>query len=218
MGKVSDICKRVAKTAASYIPGVGPIVSEVIDYGFSKFENKKLEAFMQKVEKSLDSLSCEIENLKNNEFGYFYFLKATKRFIEDSEQEKKDLFAECVKNGYVSDIAAAKKLLFLNKLSEYPVQLLKLLYHLNQNNFIDESTANRKICCGTITVENAICERLPEYKENKELLRYFINTLQTDQMIYIFGTHDPISYEKAFGKWTSNIGEEFIKFIRGERL
>lgn len=213
MGKVKDICVRAVKTAVGYIPGVGPLLSEVIDYGSSQFENKKLEEFMIEVEGRLNTLEENVEKLKSNEFGYFYFLKATKRYLEDSQKEKKQLFAECVKNGYTSDIDESKKILFLSKLAEYPVELLKLLFHLNKNNFVDESTSNHIIYYGTIKVETAICEHFPEYSNDIETLRLFIHKLQNDQMILLFPDLEPVAKEKAYGKWTTKFGEEFINFI-----
>ena len=211
MGKVLDVCKRVSKTAVSYIPGAGPVLSELIDYGVSQFENKKLEEFMKDVENRLSKIEEKVDFLKSDEFGYFYFIKATKRWMEESEKDKKELFAECVKNGYISNISEAKKLIFLNKLSEYPVQLLRVLNYFNENHFKEES--KNVIIHGTISVERAVCEHLTEFVGNEEMLRYFINLLQADQMIFMFGAYDQLTKDRAYKKWTTQLGEEFVKFV-----
>lgn len=214
MGKVKDIITRVAKVAASYIPGVGPVVAEVIDYGSNAFEQNKLQKFMESVEVKLEQHSEQIEEIKSDEFGYFYFLKATKIWIEDSQSEKLEYFANAVENGYTADISEAKKLLFLTKLAEYPVELLELLDYLNEDHFVDASTSNYKIYYGTKYMKDALCEGLPKYRDQLDLLDNFVNILIRDNFTYLFTLNNPEKEEKAKGKWTTKIGEEFIAFIK----
>lgn len=214
MGKVKDIITRVAKVAASYIPGVGPVVSEIIDFGSNAFEQNKLQKFMESVEVKLEKHSEQIEKIKSDEFGYFYFLKATKRWIEDSQSEKLEYFANAVENGYTADISEAKKLLFLTKLAEYPVELLELLDYLNEDHFVDASTSNHKIYYGTKYMKDALCEGLPKYRDQLDLLDNFVNILIRDNFTYLFTLNNPEEEEKAKGKWTTKFGEEFIAFIK----
>ena len=217
MGKVKDIITRVAKVAASYIPGVGPVVSEVIDYGSNAFEQNKLQKFMESVEVKLEKHSEQIEKIKSDEFGYFYFLKATKRWIEDSQSEKLEYFANAVENGYIADISEAKKLLFLTKLDEYPVELLELLDYLNEDHFVDVSTSNHKIYYGTKYMKDVLCEGLPKYRDQLDLLDNFVNILIRDNFTYLFTLNNPEEEEKAKGKWTTKSGEEFIAFIKEKK-
>lgn len=214
MGKVKDIITRVAKVASNYIPGIGPVVAEIIDYGSNSFEQEKMQKFMNLVENSLQKYEEQINEIKNDEFGYFYFLKATKRWMEESEKEKLQFYVNAVENGYTANISESKKLLFLQKLTEYPVEVLELLDYLNKDHFMDESTSNCVIYYGTKYMRDAICEGLPKYRDNLDLLDTFVNILINDNLVYLFTLNNPEQTQKAMGKWTTRIGEEFINFLK----
>lgn len=214
MGKVKDIITRVAKVASSYIPAVGPVVSEIIDYGSNIFEQEKMKQFMNSVENSLQKHEEQLTKIKNDEFGYFYFLKATKRWMEESQSQKLRCYVRAVENGYNANISESKKLLFLQKLSEYPVEILELLNYLNENHFVDESTPNHKIYYGTIYMKDAICGGLPKYEDDLNLLNNFVNILIRDNFVYLFDLNHPEQVQKAKGKWTTKFGEEFIEFLK----
>lgn len=61
MENFKNIITRVAKVASSYIPGVGPVVAEIIDYGSNLFEQEKMKKFMNSVEYLLQRHESELK-------------------------------------------------------------------------------------------------------------------------------------------------------------
>lgn len=219
MGKAKDIITRVAKVASSYIPGVGPIVAEIIDYGSNSFEQEKMQNFMNSVENALQKHENELEKLKSDKFGYFYFLKATRRWIEETENEKISYFTNCVENGYILDINSTKKNLFLNELSKLSIEHLTLLDYLSKYHGKEKVMDNNmvrvtEVFRGTESMFSAIVRNLPQYKEEKDLLANLIRALEQDGLIYFFTLDTQYNKDQTENKWTTKLGDEFLDYIK----
>jgi len=63
-------------------------------------------------------------------------------------------------------------------------------------------------------MSDAICEGLPKYRENLDVLDAFVNILIRDNFVYLFTLKNPEQEQKAKGKWTTKLGEEFISFLK----
>lgn len=219
MREFKDIITRVAKVASSYISGVGPVVAEIIDYGSNLFEQEKIKNFMNSVENLLQRHESELEKIKSDEFGYFYFLKATRRWIEETENKKILYFANCVENGYILDISSTKKNLFLNELTKLSVEHLTLLDYLSKYHNKEKVKSNNmvkveKVFGGTEAMFSAIVRGLPQYKKEKDLLANLIRVLEQDGLIYSFTLDTTYDKDKTESKWTTKLGDEFLDYIK----
>ena len=225
MGKkeeIKDIAARVGKTALGYVPFVGPVLSEIFDYGVSHFEQKKIKELFDLVEAKLMQNSEAIEDIKSNEFGYSYFLKAARRWMEESEKEKLERYAECICNGYLSDISETKKLIFLNKLSEYTLEHILLLDYLSKNHYDHKKHSGggmiiKEYFPGYKTMFWTILEVFPQYKDEKSVLEQFVRQLEQDGFIHFFTLDSTENEIRAKQKWTTQLGDEFLNYIKAKQ-
>lgn len=213
MGKMKKFMQHIVKAGVSQIPVVGSIVNEMIDFFTDNIKEKKEKMFFQGVERRLSECEADIKQMKTNEFGFCMFAKAYRMWQVEAENDKLEYYVNMVKNGYFSSISNTKKILFSSKLSEYSMEQLEMLLYFSKDHFIDESTPSKQICYSDEKMIDVIYRELPKYNDEKELLCYIVNTLIKDSFVKPFQFEMPLQKEKACGKWTTKLGDEFLQFI-----
>ncbi len=213
---IKDCLTIGVKTAVSGIPYFGTFIAEIMDYGASNTEKKKTTQYFKCVDEKLSKCCADVEELKKDEFGFSMFVKSYRMWQVEAESSKLNCYANAVKNSYISNVSVTKKLLFANKLSEYSVELLELLHYFSIDHFVDESNENRLVFYGEEKMIDTILKELPKYNGNEDLLCYMVNSLIKDGFIKPFEFEIPLQKQKAYGKWTTKMGDEFLQFISDE--
>lgn len=203
--------------SASLVPIVGDIIKFIFEDPAMKRRDDWIQSIANRVQK-LEENNISIENLKDNEnFISAVFYASSIAVKTHSEEKHKRLLNALTNTALTPSIDETKQTIFLNLINEFTelhILLLEFFYNPNEKVIQLESSNN------IIFNNNSFLQVLKDYYKDKlfndEVLKIVINTLYSNNLISINNDRmsTTMTRDGLLTKRTTNIGDEFIEFIR----
>jgi len=224
---VKDITLATVKGAVGTVPIVGSLFSEYINLAIETIASKRLKEWQDMIEEKLSKIECEISQIASNDFFYSCVQTATVGALKSYQKEKREIFANALYNSFVmSDLAEEKKLIFISLIDKYTLLTIKILKCYSEDNyqkFDDKVQKNANpnprnmmrttVHHGTEKPITYLIDELPELSKEHQLAITIVSQLTNDGLIEAVDFNMPESPESNRRKRTTNLGDDFIKFI-----
>lgn len=216
---IQDFTLATVKGGMSSIPFVGGLLAEYIGMAQSKIVDKRTAQWQAMVDFQLQKLQGELDNLTESEFFFSCIQVATTNALRAYQEEKRQLFANTIYNSATLNLDEDKKMLFLSLLDRHTLAGLKLLKYYSENHYCKEDSIHRNsmetsyTISGTEYPTKSILENNPEFNNDSEYVKTLTEQLFGDGLISLIDFSIPEVPKQARRKRTTNIGDEFLKFI-----
>lgn len=195
------------------IPG-SSLISEYIGLTQECIADKRFDDWKRKIEDVLQKLSDELNNLENlgkDEAFYSCVQLATVGAMQSYQEEKRQLFANAVYNSVFIDLVEDKKMYFLSLLNKYTMSHIQLLKYYSEDHYNIKNDS--VVIEGTEHPIKSILESNSGFKDDINYVIAISNQLYSDSLIENIHFEVPVQPQNAMQKRSTNMGDEFIKFI-----
>ena len=203
-----DIVEVTMKTAASVIPIGGPLVTTVYDVVKSNALARRQEQWKNVIEERLSKIEEKLEMIGDNDLFATALIKATETAMKTANEEKRKCLANAVINSVRMDIEEEKMIVFLDLLDRYTISHIKII------NFFFKPTRFNGVSSDSYGMGSPKEPLFSVYPELENLLFDKIyNDLYVDGMVSTQNLNVTITGRGMVSKRTTELGDEFLKFI-----
>ena len=209
-----DYGLAIAKASALAFPFVGTGVT-LFDLVTAPLRGKRLSDWCEELRLRLNELSQKVdgltpEALATSEPFISAFAQATQAALKTHDAEKLEALRNAVLNVALAKAPSEdKQLLFVNFVDRFGRLHLRLLAFSEDT----EKHGGKWVRQGpgTIVVHHLISKALPDLASEFQLVNAVVTELGSLGLIGVSNAAGPIP---TFSKWITNLGEEFLRFIR----
>ena len=209
-----DYALTLAKAAAIAFPYSAAGVA-LVDLITAPIRGKRFSTWCEQMRLRLNDLSRKVEGLTpetlaQDEAFFSTFSRATQAALNTHHDEKLEALRNAVLNVSVGKAPSEdKQSMFLNWIERFSVLHLRILgFAEDTERYSGKWT---KVGPGTIPIHQYIAIGLPDVATEFQLVNAVVSELGSLGLIGVSSAAGPIP---TFSRWITNLGEEFLRFIR----
>lgn len=211
----ADYAAALVKAGISAIPDWGSPAAELFGMITAPILGRRRDEWFEEIRLRLNELSMEedgltIESLMQNEEFVSALAQASQAALRTHQSEKRAALRNAVLNIALAKAPSEdKQLLFLNLVDRFgPLHLRLLAFSEDTEKYSGKWVRQGP---GTIPVHHLISIALPDIAGEFQLVSAVVSELGSLGLIGVSNAAGPIP---TFSKWITNLGEEFLCFIR----